>query len=240
MELGNKILKLRKQKGLSQEQLGEKVNVTRQTISNWELGETLPNPEQLKLLSKELHISIDELLDNTEGKIINRDNNSGFKKVIKYVSLFLADIFASAGFILLYSWLLVMILFSISSLVIALSLIIQFNIRNLIPYIPYWCGFIIAISLIILSILFILCGIIYGAFITKLLHSYKRIHHYVLSNEISNMEKTKEINILNNTKLITAIKILLISFILIFMISFIVCVLHAGNLAFWHTWCWWG
>ncbi len=74
MELGNKILKLRKQKGLSQEQLGEKVNVTRQTISNWELGETLPNPEQLKLLSKELHISIDELLDNTEGKIINRDN----------------------------------------------------------------------------------------------------------------------------------------------------------------------
>ena len=64
MKLGNKILKLRKQKGLSQEELGEKVDVTRQTISNWELGETQPNPEQLKLLSKELNVSIDELLDN--------------------------------------------------------------------------------------------------------------------------------------------------------------------------------
>lgn len=64
MQLGEKILKLRKQKGLSQEELGEKVNVTRQTISNWELGETSPNPEQLKLLSKELSVSIDELLDN--------------------------------------------------------------------------------------------------------------------------------------------------------------------------------
>ena len=46
MSLGNMILELRKKKGLSQEQLGEKVNVTRQTISNWELNETTPNPEQ--------------------------------------------------------------------------------------------------------------------------------------------------------------------------------------------------
>lgn len=64
MELGENILKLRKQQGLSQEQLGEKVNVTRQTISNWELGSTTPNPEQLKLLSKVLNVSIDELLNN--------------------------------------------------------------------------------------------------------------------------------------------------------------------------------
>ena len=56
MDLGNKILKLRKKAGLSQEQLGERVNVTRQTISNWELGETTPNTEQLKLLSKNYNI----------------------------------------------------------------------------------------------------------------------------------------------------------------------------------------
>ena len=48
MKLGEKILELRKKNGFSQEQLGEKINVTRQTISNWELGETSPNPEQLK------------------------------------------------------------------------------------------------------------------------------------------------------------------------------------------------
>lgn len=62
--LGENILKLRKRQGLSQEQLGELVNVTRQTISNWELNETTPNPGQLKLLSKALNVSIDELLDN--------------------------------------------------------------------------------------------------------------------------------------------------------------------------------
>lgn len=64
MALGQNILELRKKNGLSQEQLGEKVNVTRQTISNWELEETAPNPEQLKLLSKALNVSIDDLVDN--------------------------------------------------------------------------------------------------------------------------------------------------------------------------------
>lgn len=64
MKLGENILRLRKKSNLSQEQLGEKVNVTRQTISNWELGETQPNPEQLILLSKTLNVSVDELLSN--------------------------------------------------------------------------------------------------------------------------------------------------------------------------------
>ena len=64
MSLGNNILKLRKKSGLSQEQLGEKIKVSRQTISNWEIDKTSPNSEQLKMISKELNISIDELLTN--------------------------------------------------------------------------------------------------------------------------------------------------------------------------------
>lgn len=81
MSLGNKILKLRKKEGLSQEELGNKINVTRQTISNWELDETSPNPEQLKKLSHELHVSIDELLDNDVNdliikKVSNTENNT--------------------------------------------------------------------------------------------------------------------------------------------------------------------
>ncbi len=88
MKLGNKILELRKIKGLSQEQLGERINVTRQTISNWELGETSPNPEQLKLLSKELNVSIDELLDNDIQNVIEKkvsDTQVLAKKILKTI-----------------------------------------------------------------------------------------------------------------------------------------------------------
>lgn len=70
MSLGEKLLQLRKQKGLSQEQLGEQIEVTRQTISNWELGETSPNLEQLKRLSRLFQVSIDELLGNEMGEIL--------------------------------------------------------------------------------------------------------------------------------------------------------------------------
>lgn len=77
MKLGEHILKLRKEKGFSQEQLGEKIQVTRQTVSNWELGETSPNPEQLKKLSKVLNISIDELLENeTKEALMKKVSNT--------------------------------------------------------------------------------------------------------------------------------------------------------------------
>ena len=77
MKLGDNIQKLRKELKLSQEQLAEKIDVTRQTISNWELGETSPNPEQLKLLSKALNVSVDELLNNdVKSVIIDKVSNT--------------------------------------------------------------------------------------------------------------------------------------------------------------------
>ena len=66
MKIGEHIYKLRKEKGFSQEELAEEINVSRQTISNWELGETLPNPEQVKLLANVFEVSCDFLLDNVK------------------------------------------------------------------------------------------------------------------------------------------------------------------------------
>ena len=62
METKNIILELRTKNGLSQEELAEKVYVTRQAISRWENGETTPNTETLKLLSKLFDVSINTLL----------------------------------------------------------------------------------------------------------------------------------------------------------------------------------
>ena len=53
---------LRTRNGLSQDELAEKVFVTRQAVSRWENGETVPNTEALKLLSKIFHVSINTLL----------------------------------------------------------------------------------------------------------------------------------------------------------------------------------
>ncbi len=62
METKNIILELRNKAGLSQEMLAKKVHVTRQAVSRWENGETVPNTDTLKLLSKEFNVSINTLL----------------------------------------------------------------------------------------------------------------------------------------------------------------------------------
>ena len=60
------IYELRLKNGLSQEDLAEKVFVTRQAVSRWENGETVPNTETLKLLSRLFNVSINTLLGSPQ------------------------------------------------------------------------------------------------------------------------------------------------------------------------------
>lgn len=62
MAFNDKLIELRKARGWSQEQLGETVNVSRQTVSKWELGLTTPEMEKLIELSNVFDITIDELV----------------------------------------------------------------------------------------------------------------------------------------------------------------------------------
>lgn len=62
METKDVIFELRTKNSLSQDELAEKVYVTRQAVSRWENGETIPNTETLKLLSKLFDVSINTLL----------------------------------------------------------------------------------------------------------------------------------------------------------------------------------
>ncbi|MCR1973125.1 helix-turn-helix domain-containing protein [Clostridium sporogenes] len=68
MAFSNKLYSLRKQKGLSQDELGSKLNVSRQTISKWELGETTPELEKLIALGDFFEISLDELVMDVKAK----------------------------------------------------------------------------------------------------------------------------------------------------------------------------
>lgn len=62
LKVGNFIAEMRKEKGLTQEQLGEKMGVTNKTISRWETGKYMPDIDKLQDLSAALEISVNELL----------------------------------------------------------------------------------------------------------------------------------------------------------------------------------
>ena len=67
-KIGHKLQALRKEHNLSQEELSDKLAVSRQAISKWERGEAYPDTENLIAISKLFNVSIDELIDNQNEK----------------------------------------------------------------------------------------------------------------------------------------------------------------------------
>ncbi|MFQ7593349.1 MAG: helix-turn-helix transcriptional regulator [Acutalibacteraceae bacterium] len=63
MNLGNSLFHARKKCGLSQEEVAEKLGVSRQTISKWETNETVPDIYQSKKMAKLYHIALDDLIE---------------------------------------------------------------------------------------------------------------------------------------------------------------------------------
>lgn len=93
MKFEEKLMKLRKEHALSQEELAEKLDVTRQTISKWELGQSKPDMEKLMKISTVFNISIECLTDDT--KEINKNikgGNTMDKPIIKILIIVLGVI----------------------------------------------------------------------------------------------------------------------------------------------------
>ena len=63
MDLGNNLFHARKRRGLSQEDVAQRLGVSRQTVSKWETGETVPDIRQSKKMAVLYNISLDELID---------------------------------------------------------------------------------------------------------------------------------------------------------------------------------
>ncbi len=74
MEIGNKLSQLRKLSGMTQEQLAEKINVSRQTISKWESDSTSPDLESIVKISRIFHVSLDDLLREAQTSVTNRND----------------------------------------------------------------------------------------------------------------------------------------------------------------------
>ncbi|ATP41284.1 transcriptional regulator [Solibacillus sp. R5-41] len=99
MTFGEKLFKLRKEKGLSQEALAEKLNTTRQAISKWENGQGYPETERLLMIGNVFEVTIDYLLkdsvepsnDKKAGYYVSKEMAEGYllsaNRVSKYLAL---------------------------------------------------------------------------------------------------------------------------------------------------------
>lgn len=89
MNLGEKIIKIRKDNGISQDDLAALLNVTRQTISNWENSKNYPDIETLIQLSNHFHVSLDDLLKGDRKMVYRMDKKMRNGKIFKIITIIL-------------------------------------------------------------------------------------------------------------------------------------------------------
>ena len=83
MTIGNRISQLRKEKGISQEALGEHLGVSRQAVSRWELDQSVPDITTLNEIASFFEVSVIYLLDNTIS--LSTNNNPPRNKKLERV-----------------------------------------------------------------------------------------------------------------------------------------------------------
>ncbi len=88
MELGKRLTEIRKQHNMTQEDLAEKLHVTRQTISNWETSKSYPDIETLICISDEFQVSLDVLLKGDKEMVreITKEQQSGRKQKCRIIA----------------------------------------------------------------------------------------------------------------------------------------------------------
>ena len=105
MKFDEKLMSLRKAKGWSQEELANKIGVSRQTISKWESSQTIPDMNKLMELSKIFEISVDELINEE-----NKDENENKVNIFTKINLKPTNILLIIACILIFIGLIIIIL----------------------------------------------------------------------------------------------------------------------------------
>ena len=101
MKLSEKLMKIRKENGLSQEEFGNEINVSRQAVSKWELDVTKPDIEKIQEIAKRFNVSYDYLLNDeidTEEKKIQETTKKKSGKIILKVILTVVFIYLLFSF----------------------------------------------------------------------------------------------------------------------------------------------
>ena len=166
MKLYEKITLYRKKNGLSQEELAEKIGVSRQAVSKWETGDALPEITKLKALADTFNVTVDFLLDDEKEEFLQQSDSPSVSVLDKYADKIddcVDNISNKSGtFFKKYGWLsgIVLILFGIYRIVInifTIAPIFEFNFFD-----SSISGFALILSIfqILIGIAFIVGGII--------------------------------------------------------------------------------
>jgi uncharacterized membrane protein len=166
-------------------------------------------------------------------------------KAIVAIGLAFVDFIVSTFFVLLFLWIIVMVAATAAFGVLGVCLILNLNIYNLIPSMPYFVSIIFGVVLLALLVLTAVGTIYFWLFSRQLLRSYFRWHRNTLAGAsgeavLPGIAAHPQIPAVMNRRMRNVALIALIIFVITSLSGYIVAALSAGHLGFWHAWGWFG
>ena len=125
----------------------------------------------------------------------------------------------------------------------AVCLLGGLNVYGLLPAVPYWCGAVLGLSLLALTVLFAVGCVYYGAFLRQMIRSFGRFQHNALAGAsgeavLPSLPIAPQFSAKARRRLRTTALVSLALFAACFVLAFVVCALSAGSFQFWHVWGW--
>ncbi len=167
------------------------------------------------------------------------------KKIPALIGLGILDFFTLIFCVVLICFGIVIAAFTVCSATGAFCLIGNANIYNLIPSMPYHVAIVFGVTLIVLAVISAVGFIYYVALIKQLFRSYKRFHCNTVAIASGNttlpaIPATPQLTPKVHRILRKIFTVSFLSFVFLFVASFAVAIVTAGNFEFWHSWEWFG
>ena len=163
--------------------------------------------------------------------------------VLTKIGLGCVDVFAAMFFLLLAACGVVITVAAVAFTVAGVCLIFCASPYGLIPAMPYGCGAIFGVALVALGVLTAVGCVYYWALIRRLVKCFGRFHYNTIAAATGNpvlppLPVRVRLAPKANRRLRSLALIALLAFAVCFILGFIVCVLSAGSIEFWHAWGW--
>ncbi len=167
----------------------------------------------------------------------------GGRKAITIIGMVFSDIFVGAFFIIFYAFAIVLGAFTLATATIGICLITGLNIHSVIPYIPYLCSLICAVSMLALAVLSGVACYYFVIFTRQLIRSYRRFHFNAIAGAagraiLPSLPAHPQMSSKSKRRMRKVTLYSIAVFAVSFVLGYIIMAICAGNLEFWHVWGW--
>ncbi|PAT01115.1 hypothetical protein CI105_08270 [Candidatus Izimaplasma bacterium ZiA1] len=192
---------------------------------------------------EEVCIKLGDPLDLAKQYMDGNEIEKANRKLVTIIGLIFIDIIVVQFFILFFAFVIVLLAFSLSAAAIGFSLFTSINPFGLIPYLPYWCGAVMGISMVSLAVLSIILTYYCNLYLKQIIKKYIRFHKNSINSSVNkpmlpSLPSSPQLSKKHSRRVRFIFQLSLNAFAISFVLGYGICALTAKSFEFWHVFEW--